>query len=401
MRLLLDDNHMKSMMAKYGATPETLTNDHAFVTDYLLPMLQRISDDITGIHDVNNPKHTTVSINIIGRNDSHTSWHDYPEYKTMLSYEPTLPSQRLADSTFHETEHANQTLGRGYSHDERILITLARLHYSEYGPAYYNNYTELRARLESARVYIERCSELKANPTATLDDKVTLTSAHSGLRDHLLEELDVSETDKWIEACQKHIRHIHWYSSSKEKAMLMQAFPDAKNLTEAKEQALIFLRDKAPTLFKECVEAIHHAADSMDILEAEVSQEKAEHEQHQRNERVIELAKEHGVPILDTMPTPAPVSQNTIDAETKLERLFSETTKMFNRAIVMTNNTTCMVADVMDNIYRDYAHPRPPELTPKSSPETDSHGHDTTGLDVSAEHHHEIDDLEELDWDTL
>ena len=368
MQLLCNEEKFKEMQRKYNPNNDALTPSHPFITKFLQPLLQRLSDEITQDRNKSSKTHTSVSVVIHYRSLHLTSSHSFKtslfrKPQTVIDYDPTLPGANVASSIRHESEHANQTTGKGYSILERSLVQLARMHYSTNDVPYKNNYNEMRARIAEAQLHLARFEELSQLPGDHYDERIQFSNELIRYKQHLTEHVHVDATKKWIEECKKAIE------SHRPDKQLLKAFPDAHSKYEAKQAALRFLDEDAPQMLADCVQQVYALAAEMQGIIVQISQEREVHEQQEVKNRFTAIAKELNIPVLEAAP-PSDVKKYPLNkgaAEYWVRDHYQDKDK-FNFAIAKDPKYGwCLIYDDNDVVYRDYAHPRPPELTPQSS----------------------------------
>ena len=355
--LLWDDIRFKQIMKQYNVRQEDITFEHPFVQEFLLPLLQTASDEITMIHNHSDPRHTQVAVEIIKAQDNHESSHEYDTYTTILRYDKSLPVQYLANSLWHETEHANQTLGRGYSKNEQVLIGLSRIHYDSDRTLYLNNFVELRARMAAIKMHINRFNALNANPDTTIEEKESLIAPIGMLKQRLVEALSEDVTEQWVNACTQHVAHINRFS--KEKIDLMNVFPAAKDLKTAKKLALDFLTNKAQSILTDCVHAVRARYDDCEHIQQQVADERRQIEMECTKRKVLEIAQALNIPTIQQRPNNPPLSyKQPLNTVSNAEKLLTENhLHIFNRAIIEIDSELYVVGDLTDTHKRDYVSP--------------------------------------------
>lgn len=352
MQLLCNEKYTAAMMKKYHTDGSDLTDDHPFVQEFLLPLLQKISDDITGISDPNSPQHTKVSIFVINADEKNESSHDYRRYKTHLCYDKTLPIPHLVSSLRHETEHALQTLGIGYSTDERKLVALARIKYATSGPPYKNNYVELRARLEQTRIQVERYEMCEKQPGDHFQEKQNIAAQLLTFRSQMLEDISQDVIDEWRNDFADKVSRFFYRNKE-----LLEIFPEARTMAEAKKQAEDFLLHTSEDIFKDCLARIEALKNKIDEIVEEVDKEAVKHEKEEVFTLFTQIGKELGIPVLETPPVEFASQLYPLNKGSAEFWVRDHYQQYHNVAIVMhPEHGPCLMYD-RDAVYRAYMHP--------------------------------------------
>lgn len=368
---ILDTQQFEATMQQYGVTFEMLTENHPFITEYLQPHLQKIADDIAEQSGrTKDSQKVKVSIKFADPAQSGTrSWHNHETNEVLIDWDKdngTIADKcrNLVNDLRHESEHANQSDGDGYSIDQRILSQLSRIVYPREGPLYHNNFNELRAKLAEFQMHKARYDQLVQNNTP-FEQRREAANHLWDTRNHLLKQFNAQAQEAWMQGAQRNIKRM-----LRNTKLIRDVFPDAKNTWQAKQMAIEFLQQRAPVLFKELQDIISFYRDFASQAQEDITKEWTTIQAANAQKSAIEKANELQIPILSEMPQPQPYYRLRLNDESCVEKAFSEhNIALYNRALVHTNGEMWLVGDNVKRD-RDYMHPKSIEESEPSKDES-------------------------------
>ncbi len=362
---ILDVKQFEAAMQQYGATKENLTAKHPFVTKYLQPQIQKIADDIATqsgrTEDWQKSRVSVVFFNPHSKNKTCSS-HDHRTNEIIICWDKgtgTLEDQcrKLVNDTRHESEHANQTDGDGYSIDQRTLSRLSRISYHTGNDILYrNNYNEIRARMSEFQMHREIYHRL-VKQNAPFAEIQTAAKNLIAAESHLTHLVSQQGQEQWMQRAQEDIKHMLFHTKK-----LMEVFPDAKSVAEAKQMAVTFLTQRAPDVFKDLRDELKVYQQEATQVSLQMEQQRVAMEKTEAHKAAMEKAAELNIPVLSQMPYPTPIYRLKIESMSRLEHgLSGENITLHNRAFVRENGEIFLIGDGTDRV-RDYINKWPQEV---------------------------------------
>ncbi|MBQ8806015.1 MAG: hypothetical protein IJZ68_05980 [Bacteroidaceae bacterium] len=369
---LLDKNLFEAKMQQYGITEAdlvTLKPNHPFLTQYLQPLLQRIADSVADMSSrTEDWQKSRLTVTLYdGAKKNLYSTHDHKTNEIVIALDVTKGTlqekcKSLLNDTRHESEHANQTDGDGYSIDQRTLVRLSRLVYHPgNNDLYYNNFNEIRARLSEYKMRQEIYDRLVQQKAPFEQRQIAaqhLASAESHLTHHLSEQVQ----EDWIKRAQAEVQKKWPFQSKAFIEGLRKAFPEAQNIQEARDMAMTFLDQKAPDLFKELRDEIKAYSKTVTECMVKIDDERREVAKQEAQKEVLAHENAQKMPILDKMPQPTPMFRFRFTDASQVETIMSGSTiTLYNRALVQMDGDLYLIGDTTDQV-RDYINKWPAEV---------------------------------------
>lgn len=342
--------------------PKWVANDtHPFIQT-LQTKLSEIEDHIA--HDAGrkachlevhfDDRNLPNSLPFHGDKDKRATWHDDNSWTNNIGYRNGTPGLVLVANTYHEGEHANQTKGYGYTKDQQIMCSIAKVFYPKesQGPEYRNNYTEVYARIAEANFYLATYHRL-----SVISPKTTLTDQYY----HMLCDACTHLTTKVSREAMRQINQnaIQYLLIPTNRASgLRQAFPDAPSMTR-KFQAIAFLQTKAMGLYEQALQDMEVVADALrdvirDIEKAREDQKKQEKQKATQlfQETLKEVTQRLNIPVISQIVQPFPDIAICLSTPESIESALSPAPNKYNLC----------VAPVGDKVYAWY------DLQPRERP---------------------------------
>ena len=413
---LLDVKLFEAKMQQYGLTEAdlgTLSPKHPFVTQYLQPMLQQIADSIADMSGrTEDWQKSTLMVTLYdGAKKNVCSTHDHKTNEIIIALDATKGTlqekcKSLLNDTRHESEHANQTDGTGYSLDQRTLSKLSRLVYHPgNNDLYYNNFNEIRARLSEYKMRQEIYDRLEKQ-NAPFEQRDIAARNLAAAESHLTHHVSEQAQEDWMKRALAEVQKKWPFQSKAFQQGLMKAFPEAKNIAEARQMATAFLEQRAPTLFQELRNEISaHSTRSTQCMIA-VDNERREIRKQEAQKDVLSHDKAKNMPVLDKMPSPPPNYRFLFTDPSQVNEVLSgNMVTLYNRALVQMNGELYLIGDTSDCV-RDYISQWPKEVQEqlaKNRAETSEPVPKSRATTIAANIHetdqHDIDELSSPELD--
>lgn len=284
----------------------------------------------------------------------------------------------------HEAEHANQSVGFGYTQDEKALVWVERACRSGLTDNYWSQLSEMSARMKEAEFCIEMLTTHKAHLSVYNQQSIM------HLAESVLRRLTYNTTPETIQQLQQYQKE--WLDAKRWPAKYLgKAFPDV-SVWQRNDVAMDFLEHKAPNIYNDWFQRLQdvqrvladHIAEWQVAIPAAIQQ----HEHEQEITRLTELARQYGVPVITEQPQDAHALP--IHRDPYAERHIQNTTQHhYSPALVVSNKPTQL-------IYDNTPIPRPystsPALRMQWQAENEATIEDEHSLS-EPDSHDEIDDL--------
>lgn len=231
------------------------------------------------------------------------TFHDPENQLHQISTRNVSSGFAMMSALIHEAEHANQLAGINCTPEQHTMYRLASVLYDigENNAFYWNNYMEMGARTASAQFTLEAIQQAwQQDPNMehaeewfalfrhVADDIMTLTNPESA---HRLNQVN-----------QEYV--TRWRFRDKE---LLEIFPEAKSLKEAKEMAAQFLHEEGDRLYDKAYEKLWDLAKEIisetDKIKNIIKQRAEMTEAEKQCEIALKRAKENNLPTIHQLPT--------------------------------------------------------------------------------------------------
>ena len=312
--------------------------------------------------------------------EQNRQWHDWATNRTHLVYNPNERGIDTIGAAAHEAEHANQTVGHGYSPTQLTMIWIARALYKSPKVdkmAYRNNYTEIAARIAEAKFYIHAYDMIKNDPKFTVHEKDAMLRV---LMDRNF-QLCRGVTEKNLHSLlQSQIRELKsWFGYTDEmKTALQYAIPGKNNFGETRKGAITFLESEGQHLndeiFKEMKGVSQQLEDIIHQLEKDTKDNRIHTIAQDNRNYIAELAQYYEIPFI-ALDAATPFPQHADDLErdsVAVQIKFEHIRQNFhNPAIVKLNGNLHLIYDDVPQ-YRPYgdkpkqSEPKQPERLPEN-----------------------------------
>lgn len=250
----------------------------------------------------------------------------------------------------HEAEHANQSVGFGYTQDEKALVWVERACRSGLTDNYWSQLSEMSARMKEAEFCIEMLTTHKVH-LSVHDQQSIMHLAESVLR-----RLTYKTTEESLNALQQQQKE---YLNKKilPAQYLNEAFPNAF-LWQRNAAALDFLQHTAPKLYEDCYKRLQDVHERLSQYVAEwqhsIPNAVKRYEHQQENERLQELAIQYGIPVLTEMPES--VHTMPIHGDSHAEQYIQQKQQQaYNAALVVFSNKPAQLIYDTERIPRPYS----------------------------------------------
>lgn len=240
----------------------------------------------------------------------------------------------------HEAEHANQSIGFGYTQDEQMLIWIERACHSGSSENYWSQFSEMNARMREA----EFCIELLTTHKAHLSVYDQLSIMH--LAESVLHRLSYQTTNESIVALQQSQKG--YLEGKRFPAQYLSKAVPPTFFWQRNSAALSFLENTAPSLYENCYQKLQdvHRQLSQYVSQWQQSIPNAvqRYEHNQENERLQELAQQYSIPVLTELPDG--VRTLPIHGDSHAERYIQDSAKRgYSPALIITNQPAQLVYD--------------------------------------------------------
>ena len=359
---LLTKQNIDQLLKDYGVTREDVDENHP-VTQELERRLQQV-ENIWAAQDKRPPAqvHLTIAQSTFGpvQLTPEEQWktltfHDFVAHTHQIPWHPNafgMSELELLDSMRHETEHGAQSVGFGYTEQEKQLIWIERACKTRTEDYYWVRFSEMTARMKEAEFCIDMLQNHKSHLTAP-DRQNLLYTAESVLR-RLTYQCTKTDLAK-LQKAQK--RFLHYKST--QTPYLEKVLNGSHRQQNAK--AYQFLKNIAPTLYKEYFERLQATREQLAQYVTEWQQSipnaVKRYEHNQENERLQELAQQYGIPVLTELPES--VHTMPIHGDSHAEQYIKQKKHQeYNAALVVFSNKPAQL------IYDTERVPRPYSISP-------------------------------------
>lgn len=245
----------------------------------------------------------------------------------------------LLDSMRHETEHGAQSVGFGYTEQEKQLLWIERACKTQTENYYWVRFGEMTARMKEAEFCIDMLQNHKSHLSAP-DQQNLLYTAESVLR-----RLTYQCTKVDLEKLQKSQKRFLHYKHT-QTPYLEKVFHGVNRQQNA--MAYKFLKETAPTLYKDCFERLQathqQLAQYISQWQQSIPDAVKRYKHHQENERLQELAQQYGLPVLTELPDGAQTLP--IHGDSHAEQYLQDSTKRrYNPVLIITNKPALLAYD--------------------------------------------------------
>ena len=250
----------------------------------------------------------------------------------------------------HEAEHANQSVGFGYTQDEKALIWIERACHLGQSENYWAQFGEMNARMKEAEFCIDLLTTHKSH-LSVYDQQSIMHLAESVLR-----RLTYKTTEESLNALQQQQKE-YLHKKILPAQYLNEAFPNAF-LWQRNAAALDFLQHTAPKLYEDCYKRLQDVHERLSQYVAEWQQSipnaVKRYEHQQENERLQELAIQYGIPVLTEMPES--VHTMPIHGDSHAEQYIQQKQQQaYNVALVVFSNKPAQLIYDTERIPRPYS----------------------------------------------
>lgn len=240
----------------------------------------------------------------------------------------------------HEAEHANQSVGFGYTQEEKALIWIERACHSGSSENYWSQFSEMNARMKEA----EFCIEMLTTNKTHLSVYDQLSIMH--LAESVLRRLSYQTTNESIAILQQYQKD-YLAGKALPAQYLSQAFPQTF-FWQRNAAALNFLENTAPSIYENCYKQLQEVHRQLSQYVAEwqktIPNAIQRYEHQQENARLQELAQQYCIPVLTELPENA--QQMPVHGDSHAARYIQETAnRRYNPALVVNNKPAQLVYD--------------------------------------------------------
>lgn len=284
----------------------------------------------------------------------------------------------------HEAEHANQSVGFGYTQEEKALIWIERACRSGQSDNYWPQFSEMSARMKEAEFCVEMLTTHKSH-LSVYDQLSIMHLAESVL--HRLSYQTTNESIATLQQSQKDYLEEKRFPAQ----YLSKAFPQTF-FWQRNFVALSFLENTAPSLYENCYQQLQdvHRQLAQYVAEWQKSIPNAvkRYEHNQENERLQKLAQQYKIPVLTELPEG--VHTLPIHGDAHAERYIQDSVKRgYSPALIITHQPAQLVYDTQPV-------PRPYSTSPALRTQWQSENEAPNDASVGApeyDSHDEMDDL--------
>lgn len=295
------------------------------------------------------PPAQTMQIEKEYTRDPASNYHSWVWSRTHFAVQFTTTGLELLGTTVHEGAHADQSDNARFSTDEQKLVLLNRVLYippEKDKTAYRNNYIELQARIQEAKLCIELFPYMQKDPFWNIAERKHFLNYCESVIKNLMPKLTQQSIQQYNDWLIKSLRH------TKTDCPYLHDVFAGTTPAERNKSAASFLRTDGCRmhleLFNEAIKVFEKLSKIKHQLQQEVSPEhydRTVQEDHRRE--VIRVCQEHGIPLLENRQIePYPQALEMVDnpAISIIDRI--EIAQMYyNPALVITSEGLGIVYD--------------------------------------------------------
>ena len=275
-----------------------------------------------------------------GYNDNRRTWHNDQLWRNNIGYRNGTPGLALAGNAAHEGEHANQTMGCGYTENQRIMCALATRFYpgESQNLIYRNNYTEVYARIAEGKFYLAVVDHLKR----TRPDVLRNPRIQGLVRDmpkHVSADVSLQtmkDTNRdYIAALSNPLTKV---------VSLHKVFPDVHPRL-LKSAARSFLKKHGDALCAQAISDIEEVKNALENAYQEIQKmtqeynERIEQEKAQAlQEQLDKTIEKYHIPVIQELPWPTPDRQMYLNTPEDIIAACAPEPDKYNLCIMYTAN---------------------------------------------------------------